>query len=439
MPGVQRTVKFIRYLEGVKKYVMSMDQDCYPDYYPLVKSLELPVADEVICRSGVFDVFGFLIRCQNAVVTFLKKNSEKESGTGNGDQAISLDVGSPKKNPITWLKDCISTTLTFPDFAYPWIFPAFLQGKMVVKKNNIDVVFATGMPWSSLIVGWMIKKSTGAKLVIDFRDPWVNNPYISGKGKLLRRVEQTLEKKIVESADKVILNTEPLRQDFVKRYQYLPENVFVTLLNGYDDFDFSQIQTNKTECVGMDLVLTHAGFLYGARDPKPIFEAIGLIREKGVSIDMQNMKFKQIGGINLNYDLDNYLKRNAFEENFQNDGQIEYRECLQRMVDSDILVIIQQDTYTQIPSKIYEYIYLNKPILTIAQKEGALGQLIEQYELGVIFPPDDIAGIADYLVQRKKEKEVSGSIEVEYKNRAMFDVQKITVKFKEIIDEVCAT
>ena len=81
------------------------------------------------------------------------------------------------ENYYRLIKDYISCCLTYPDFAAPWIIPATIRGIQLVRKHEVDIIFSTGMPWSSLIIGYFIKLFTKKKLIVDFRDPWVNNPF----------------------------------------------------------------------------------------------------------------------------------------------------------------------------------------------------------------------------------------------------------------------
>ncbi len=317
------------------------------------------------------------------------------------------------------------------------MIPAIWQGKTLLNQNDVDVVFATGPPWTSLITGWFLKVLTGVRLIADFRDPWISNPYVFNKGKLRESAERYLERKIVTDADIVLLNTEELRKDFVSRYQFLPENKFVVLINGYDEAEFKSIHLRETKGENTDLLLTHAGSLYGLRDPKPILEAIGKIRERNIRM-AEKIKFRQMGATNLDYNIKEFVAKNSLYENYGELGSLPFTECLEHMVASDILVIIQQDTKTQIPSKIYEYIYLNKPILTISSRDGALGKMIEKYEFGDIFEPHDTEGLAEYLAQKVSDKEKSGTLRVNYEHREGFDVRNIATRLEKIIEDICA-
>lgn len=436
LPGSQRTVKFVRYIRSFEKYVLTIDPNHYPDFFARDKNAVLPIHDEKVIRTGVFDLFAMFLKVKQSLSALLKRNSVSAPATVTQSPHNPGSTFSDKPSFFGRFKDLFTDLLTLPDFAYPWIFPAFWRGLKIVRKQKIDCIFATGMPWSALVVARMLQLFSSVKVIVDFRDPWVNNPYISGKSAIRKRIEQILEKSIVSSADAIILNTEELREDFLKRYHWLDEKKFHTLMNGYDGHDFSQVTANeKADKTSSQLILAHAGFLYGARDPKPIFQAIERIRKESKS-SAEKIVFQQIGDVSLNYDLQEFLEKSTCSSNYQAIGQINYKKCLEMMAEADVLLIIQQATATQIPSKIYEYIFLNKPILTISEKKGALANLISNYRFGHLFAPDEIDELTDYLLQRLEEKKTRKESIQHYDARDIFNVKNITGQLEEIIKMV---
>lgn len=443
LPGVQRTVKFVRYLQEISPRVLTLKTERYPEFFPTDNRVPLPINQETVIRTGTIDIFRLLLKLKGAAGSFIRKGqsaaltNQQPPTTNRQPPTANHQPPAANRQPslFTRLKDMVSDFFTFPDYAHPWIIPAIWQGRKAVKEENISVIFATGMPWSSLVAGWVIKTLTGAKLIADFRDPWVNNPFAADKGPLKKMAERYLEKKIVTSSDMVSLNTDELRKDFAQRYPSLDKDKFVTLVNGYDERDFKGIYAEKAGASGDGLLMTHAGFLYGLRDPKPILEAIGKMREQNPQA-AEKIRFRQMGDTELDYDLPGFIAENAFQKNYEDLGPLPYSECLRNLSEADILVIIQQDTKTQIPSKIYEYIYMNKPILTIGQKDGALGKMILTYQFGEIFEPGDTEGLAAYLLRKLTEKEKNRALSVNYEHREQFDVRAITKRLESIIKQI---
>jgi hypothetical protein len=440
LPGTQRSLKFVRHLEQLDKFVLTVLPGAYPNYFKMNHPAALPIAGEKIFRTGVFDFFQFLVACKNKLL-FRRNGKASDAGAGAPatEQGGGTETSDGRKGLFQKFKDIVSEILTYPDVANCWIFPAVRAGRAIVKKEGIDYIFATGKPWSALLVAFLIKRD-GVKLVIDFRDPWVNNPFERGLSEFHKKVDEYLEKKVVRKADWVFLNTEYLRQEFISRYGQNYEDKFITVTNGFDanDFQSDNAGVKKINDNAVDssrLVLTHAGLLYGLRDPISIFQAFAKCYQMFGAETARNIKLRQVGGISLDYNFQKYIHENCSEENFEDIGQVPYSECLNLLSMSDILLIIQPDTKTQIPSKLYEYIYLNKPILTIAPKDGALGKMIKKYGFGDIYNPEDIEGIAQYFAGKLVEKQKNGTLFCEYHNRDEFDVKNITAKFEKLLLE----
>lgn len=440
LPGTQRSLKFVRHLEKLDKFILTVQPDAYPEYFKMNHPAILPVAGEKIFRTGVFDFFQFLVACKNKL--FLRRNESPAEDEATLPAAKQSDVkgsNGQRNGFFQKFKDIISEILTYPDAANCWIFPAVRAGRGIIREEGIDYIFATGKPWSALIVASFIKKA-GVKLVVDFRDPWVNNPFERELSEFRKKVDRYLEKKVVRKADWVFLNTEYLRQEFIGRYGQEYKDKFITVTNGFDENDFQSNvsgvkKINNPDDDSSKLVLTHAGLLYGLRDPISIFQAFAKCYQIVGEDIARNIKLRQVGGIDLGYNFQQYIHENCSDENFEDMGQVPYSECLGLLSNSDILLIIQPDTKTQIPSKLYEYIYLNKPILTIAPKDGALGKMIKKYGFGDIYNPEDIEGIAQYFAEKFLEKKKNGTLFCEYQNREEFNVKNITAKFEKLLLE----
>ena len=445
LPGTQRSLKFIRHMPNVDKYVLTVEPGFYPDYFRLDHPQSVPVADEKIVRTGVFDIFDKLVALKNSFSG--KSSNENVSTSGDGINAPGAmpaignrnesDTGRQEKGRFQWLKDAVSETVRYPDAINHWIWPAVGAGRSLIRKEGIEYVFATGKPWSAIIAG-MLMATTGVKLIVDFRDPWVDNPFERERSRVHKAMDRFFEKTVVKKAAWVFLNTDYLRQVFVRRYPSVPQSKFLTMTNGYDADDFVGLETDTSVPEAADpaeagLVITHAGLLYGLRDPIAVFKALALCSKTVKHRGDRAFVFRQLGEITLRYDFNRFLEDNHVSDCFDHVGLVPYRECLNYLGQSDVLLIIQPDTQTQIPSKLYEYIYLNKPILTIAPMDGALGKMIKKYGFGDIYDPEDTQGIADYLERGLAEKRQAGSLDCRYVHRSDFDVKNIAAKFENLI------
>ncbi len=427
LPGVQRMVRFVRYLNQTEKYVLTLRSDQYPEYFSLDNKTPLPINRETIIRTGSADIFKVLLKAKNFFRSLLKKDKVSDlPNAGSGADALPDEKShTVQKSRFTRIKDIVSDILTFPDYAYSWIVPAVYEGVKAVRTYEIDMIVATGMPWSSLIIAYFIKLFTGKKLIVDFRDPWVGNPYLE-KNRGRKFLEKIFESLVVHKADLIIANTDSLKEQMDARYPELKARIMV-LPNGYDAEDFKDIP--EIRLPQEKFVISHAGFLYLKRDPVALLKAIEIIKEKYPKFSSV-IQFHHIGNINLDYDVEKYCRKKGIEENVILAGQMSHKKCLGYLAASDVLLIIQPGTRSQIPSKLYEYIYLDKPVLAVTEKDSALGRLLATYRFGEAFEPDEHEQIAAFLCKSADNKRKKEMTQASYSHKEKFDARHVIAEFE---------
>lgn len=435
LPGTQRAVKFVKYLESVNVSVLTLNPDSYPDFIAKDFHKPLPISREKIHTTQQTDIFKFVLGLRSR---FRDKGQKLRHPAPSAAQAplpapVSFDAGK-RRSLFQSLKDSFYDWCYFPDPASPWIFNAVARGMKIVKAEKTDVIFASGMPWSALIIAYLLHKFTGIPYICDFRDPWIGNPYHKSKGKIIDGFSGFLEARIVLNSTLLTANTEQLRLAFQQRYPSLGPDRIVVLSNGFDPEDFKLADLSAATPSHEALKVVHAGFLYGARSPSPLLKAMGLLQEPGTA--KETVSFIQIGSMEpeIHAMLQPHLESGAA----QNLGQVPYGECLSNLATADLLVIIQQGTDTQVPSKLYDYLCLNRPILTITSRNGALWTLVEQNNFGFIFEPHDVEGIAACLRACCLEKRREGRLTAEYPARQEFDVRGITAKLAGHLRSSCS-
>ncbi len=72
------------------------------------------------------------------------------------------------------------------------------------------------------------------------------------------------------------------------------------------------------------------------------------------------------------------------------------------LVRSHLLVVVQPDTELQIPGKLFEYLYLGRPILALTGR-GATADTVTRYHLGDVVGPRDANQIVDVIRHRYRE------------------------------------
>lgn len=428
VPGSMRTVKFIRNLDNGERHVLTAPTEVTQEADALAH-ISLPVNGEKIHRVASWDIFRLLLFIRSGLRRLLGRSRASSNPDNTKPPAKSAFKSSADSTEISRgqrLKDFIYNLCYFPDQAGPWIIPAVLKGRKLVRQNELNVIFATGSPWSGLITGYLISISTGKPLVVDFRDPWVNNPFHQSKGQLLDRWSANLEKKVVNHAAAVSLNTEPLMEEFLQRYPKLDRDKFFVMPNGIDRQDFELIkQEAPLKADKNTLSLCHAGFLYGVRDPARLLDALRAINQTLTGTG-RRIIFTQIGDVSLSYDI-----RQTYSDLIDKGLLIlepakPYQDCLQSLAVADIVVNIQSGTKTQIPSKLYDYLAIKRPILHLTPKTGALGRLVEKYKLGTCIEFESTDELEHYLSSKIADLAAGKSIAEEYPNRNLFMIEEIS-------------
>lgn len=436
VPGAMRTIKFVRNMTNGDFHVLTTLPSVSEDKSAL-SHIKLPVNNEKIYRVKPWDLFKSLLALRQLFKKRLTAESKAaESSISEAAPFKSTQASEAAPNRLQAFKDFIYNACYFPDQAGPWILPAIKAGRKIIQDNNIDVIFATGSPWSALITGYYLSKLSGKPLIVDFRDPWINNPFHHSKGRLLDRLASNIEAKIVAHASVTSLNTDALRKDFLQRYWDIPEDRFVVLPNGFDESDFHDVKSESGNVETNLITLCHTGFLYGVRDPAVLLEAIRSANKILTGSGNRKFRFLQVGNVSLDYSIEERFADLISEGSLVLTPPTSYRKCLATLSSADFVVNVQPNTNTQVPSKLYDYLALRKPIINITPPSGALGRLVSEKGLGDLFDFDEKDALTDYLVQ--KGKTLSGSHDFPgYKNRSDFDCSKITEDLVRTIEKAC--
>lgn len=344
--GCKRSVAFSKYLKahGWEPYVLSVRN---PDQHYC-----MPGSDKT--PPGVPTTYV----CSLCNLSWLL-------GKVNGlfNKVISLWGGHLKRN---YLYDffCI------PDLFIGWIPGAIIGGYRIIKKNDINSIYISCSPFSSALAGIVLKKLTGKPLIIDFRDPLaVNIPDILNAPNFRKKINGIIEHKIISVADVFIVNTEEVRNGYIRAYPEIA-NKTVTIHNGFD----SELLPSKDHEKFEKFTVVYGGSMYfGPIKSRPFFEAIAWLKESN-KIEMGNFQFLYFG--NDHRVVSKIADEYGIADLVLVESSISYADMLKILVRShlQLLRIIKP----MISTKLFEGIALNLPFLaTIPQ--GEVADIIAEY------------------------------------------------------------
>lgn len=389
--GGMRPLNFCRQLPsyGWAPQVLATDhQSVLPPHAMDRKLLDRVPADVGVMRVSHPNPMGRLLGLRDRLKQLVTQGRNWSSVQGAGD---SVDPPTSVEESASLSRACLrflmEILLEFPDPQCHWLRPAVRACVNMPVEKRPDVIWATGGPWTSLLVGKRLAEKFNVPFIADFRDPWVGG-FEFFSSKTLHRKAQGLERGVCAAAARVILNTEELRLRFCAVY---PEwqHKFVTITNGYPEelravssFPGNAGMVTRTE--GSDvstLELCHFGTVYGNRSPLALFQAIQELLAEGM-VQASRLRLKFVGAWDVHDPACMQLAK-VLEEGgvLRLVPPVSHQECLQEMARSNVLLILQPDYPLQVPAKIYEYIVAGRPLLVIGG-EGATANLVQRHRLG---------------------------------------------------------
>ena len=356
--GVFRTLGFIKNLVNYNWHisVLSIKNISEERFDPKLLK-EVPENVEIL-RTGYFDPFFFKIKVTKSAYSILGQN----------------DSSSKKifqKNDIKRsfsLIDSFSYLLKTPDSYVGWIPLALIKSIFLIKRP--DIITATAPPFSSLILGVILKKIWNVPLVTDFRDPWTGNPFRVQRPMFSHRLDKILEKKVIINSDKIILNTDETKNLYCSLYPDFT-NKMVVITNGFDERYLEITPRQKPE--KNKLWIVHVGSLYGTRSPKELAEAVSSLNSKDVRIDFYGSH------------TEDYSFKKSKTINFH--GSISHDKAISTLKGADIVLVFGNcaSSSTQIPAKLFEALGVGKNIWLIDTPNSPSHNILKRYNIPHFF------------------------------------------------------
>jgi glycosyltransferase involved in cell wall biosynthesis len=370
IPAVQRVTKFIRGMVGSAWHpvVLTLEPDAYEGYITREDGFlrDLP-AGTTVERTGRVMIFKTALRLAQWLRAKLRASRRAASSDVVARPAPLPASDASKRDVLAELKSALDFAVQTPDPHIGWLPHAYFRGRRIISQSRIDCIYATGSPWSAVLVGALLKRATGIPLMVDFRDPWVTNPYRAHFPVWRKRIERRLEAFSVRNADIVVANTRGLRDEFRERYPGPGAPRFDAI---YNSVERSVIATPAPRRTGR-VRLSHAGFLYGPRDPLTFLRAVATRRRKRQAAAAgDDLAIELIGAVEMQYSIYDLLETLGIADVVTVHGPVPHARCEAMLGEADALLLLQPGTKTQLPSKLFEYVTFGKPILTLGEPGG---------------------------------------------------------------------
>jgi glycosyltransferase involved in cell wall biosynthesis len=290
-----------------------------------------------------------------------------------------------------------------------WVAPAVRAAMHAHRRKPIDVAIVSLPPAASGTVGWLLRRLRGVPYVVEYRDPWTVGAFwmadadgrprtdlvTRARFRLTQRLEATL---LRGSAGSIIVNGEAhigrLAASFADQTAGKP---IVHIRNGVDCEDIEHLQRDRSPSTVLRLL--HTGFFYHFYTPHHLITALRLVQRDhpetldGIELEFMGDGFpEQLVREVEGWGLSNLIRRTDAGS---------YSEALAAMHRADGLMAVLpplDSDRDRLPTKVYEYLSTDRPILAVAHADGAAAQLLHGVPDALVVDNGDQAAIADAFV-----------------------------------------
>lgn len=429
-PGVHRMLRFSRHLlaDGWRVQVLTID----PGYFHIGAKLDEGMLKDVpegvdLHKTKVFRGITKILELKNRTLRRHGKTlaDARSNGASPTEKHRSANRGQR-------LKDNLISVFEFPD---PDV--GVRAGADLLRKNPADVILSTAPPYTPHLIAAELSRRFKIAWVADFRDPMrVPLAWCPEQGRVRMTLRKWLEERIVSTADAIVLNTERMKTEFENVYGTGVSGKLHCVTNGYDSTFFDKYAEIRPRQDG-SLTITHAGSLYGARNPIPLLTALASAVEKE-RMPRGSICVNLIGTHGAEFSITQTVAKLNLESAVKLLPPVPYDECLRHMAASHVLLVIQPDTQIQVPAKMYEYIALHRPILALSP-DGAVGDLMREGHLGILAPPHDVDAIEEALCTLYAQKDDLATIYC--RDKAFFrryEAQALTRRLERVLSSARA-
>ena len=263
--------------------------------------------------------------------------------------------------------------------SWSWWISAYLKGRGLARQQHFDLIYSTGGAFAAHLAGRALKQSTGTPWLAEVHDPLV----MPGKAPTTaqERMQARVEGLICSEADLAIWFTEQALVSARRRHPELGARGKM-MLPGID----SPFKVLPPYQPGPRFILGHFGSLSPTRNLVPIIAALEQLQ--ATHPDLVAATELQVTGGPLDPVSAEYLERGSVRNQVRHLGRIEAdpvsglsgrEQILRRMRSVDVLLLLHgQEPICEeyIPSKLYEYLWMRRPILALVYRNPQMAAML---------------------------------------------------------------
>lgn len=370
LSGVQRTLKFVKYMKDF-------------DWEPTVLTA---------AETGYFAHDPSLLEeAENAGI--------KIERVGGKDINSRLAAKGTVKMPAEIIRKILSRlsyTFFIPDNKKGWCRKAIVKAREILKREDFDLIFVSGPPFSTFVMATDLKEEFDLPLVVDYRDLWYGSQFAFYPTPFHKYMHKKMEYRVLKAADKITATNRRVKEKLLDFYKFLTfEDVYI-ISHGYDPKDFEGLEPLRK--TNSKMILTYSGIFYEFITPKYFLQAFKKLTVERPDV-ASNIELQFVGL--LRKENQKLIRKLALQEFVKEFGYLNHREALLKVISSDVLWLTvgnARNIDTHSAGKLFEYFGTRKPILANIP-DGALKTALNEYKASFITAPDNINEIKDAILK----------------------------------------
>jgi hypothetical protein len=297
---------------------------------------------------------------------------------------------------------------------WSWFLPAYLKGAKIIRERKPEIIYSTGGANSAHLAGYMLARRFSLPWVAEIHDPLIYRNW--ERTGAAYRFAAWLEGKICQRADVAIWFVETARDRARVRHPVLGERGKV-MVPGADRPAYGKVPYVR----GKEMVIGHfgslaptrnlAGFLEGLRkvlDKRPHLSKIVRIELYGSGLD--SVSARALG----DFPFPEMVREIGRLERDPVTGESGRDRVLKKMQTVDALLLLHGTgdfCEEYIPSKLYEYLWTQRPIIGLVWRNPHLHRILSDLGHWPVAANDQqaIVAVLEELVARWERSELNDS------------------------------
>jgi len=289
--------------------------------------------------------------------------------------------------------------LATPDRWRSWIWTGYLAGRHLLRDWRPHAIMSTFPIASAHEIALRLSRASGLPWVADFRDPMAQEDYPDDHR--IRRAYWQLEERVLKQCSAVTVTTSGTAELYRSRYSAFPPGRIRVIANGFAEQSFPVMESTlpRRHSQYGPVTFLHSGILYPSeRDPEGFFRAISDLRHAGLlGPDVARFHLRGAGNTDQYQER---IKALRIEDMVRLLPSLPYQDALREMHESDVLMLFQASNCNlQIPAKLYEYLYVGRPIIGLTDPNGDTGRLLAELGIQYVAGLDDVASIKSLILR----------------------------------------